>query len=402
MSLRAMFLGVIAAVGAGCVSAPLPRQDAVPPSPPPMARQDTEQVQPQVEPPMSFIDPTDGCFDISQFLASRVGFMPVPIIITEPAVGFGGGLGLMFLHDRLGRRDAEGKSLGTPSITGVAGAYTESGTWFAGAGHFGSWDNDRWRYTGVLGYAHGELDFFGLAGGPAGTGGEQSLPFQIDGLGLRQELLVRLQDTRLFLGARYEYANTSTHFDSGVPAVDQQTLDTEQAALALVAQFDTRDNILSPNRGVNARLVVSRYDEIFGGDSNYNRIDIDAPFWVPMGEKWVGSLRTLAAFSDDVAPFYAQPYITLRGVPALRYQGTAVLSLEAELRWNFVGRWSVVGFGGAGQAVDSASDFGGGSETITAGGGGFRYLISRVFGLQAGIDVAWGPEDTAVYIQIGN
>jgi hypothetical protein len=396
MVLRVATLGLLAVSIAGCASAPPLSQAA--PAPPPTQ----EAQEPQVEPSISFIDPTDGAFDISAFLASRVGFMPVPIVITEPAVGFGGGLGLMFLHDRLGRRDAEGKSLGTPSITGIAGGYTESDTWFAGALHFGSWDEDRWRYTGVLGYAHANLDFFGLAGSPAGTGGEESLPFQLDGLGLRQELLARLPDTRLFLGLRYEYANTQTRFDSGNPAVDAQLLDTEQAALAFVAQFDTRDNILSPDSGVNARLVLSRYDEVFGGESNYDRVDLDAPFWVPVGADWVASLRTLASFSDDAAPFYAQPYITLRGVPALRYQGTAVLSLEAELRWNFSGRWSLVGFGGAGQAVDSSADFGGEAETICAGGGGIRYLISRVFGLQVGIDVAQGPEDTAVYIQVGN
>jgi hypothetical protein len=308
----------------------------------------------------------------------------------------------MFLHDHLGRRDAEGKSLGTPSITGIAGGYTESDTWFAGALHFGSWDHDNLRYTGVAGAAHANLDFFGTGGGPAGISGEQSLPFQLDGFGLRQELLAKVQETHLFLGLRYEYADTRTNFDTGTPAIDNRELDTQQAALAFVAQYDTRDNILSPNRGMNPRLVLSRYDEAFGGDSNYNRVDLDAPVWMPLGETVIMNVHALASFSDSASPFYALPYITLRGVPALRYQGTAVISVESELLWNFVGRWSLVGFGGAGQAVDSTSDFGGESETIVAGGGGFRYLISRVFGLRVGLDVAQGPEKTAVYVQIGN
>lgn len=389
MKPRTLLPWVCAASCAGCASAP-------------EAFEVPQGAKPQAEAPLSFVDPQDGSFDVSQFLASRVGFMPVPILITEPAVGYGGGLGLMFLHDHLGRRDAEGKSLGTPSITGVAGGYTESDTWFAGALHFGSWFEDRMRYTGVVGGAHANLDFFGTGGGPAGSTGERSLPFQLDGIGLRQELLGLVPDTRLYLGLRYEYADTRTKFDSGVPILDNPQLDTQQAALALVAQLDTRDNILSPNRGANVRLVLSRYDEMFGGDSDYNRVDLDAPFWVPAGEKLVVGLHAQGSVSDDAAPFYALPYVVLRGVPALRYQGTEVASFEAELRWNFAGRWSLVGFGGLGQAVNSSSDFGGESETITAGGGGFRYLISRVFGLQVGVDVARGPEETAVYIQIGN
>jgi hypothetical protein len=394
------------AIAAGCAGAPVANPVADESARPVLAAPPAESVEPQdpsaQEEKISFTDPQDGQFDLSQFLASRVGFMPVPILITEPAVGYGGGLGLMFLHDKLGARDAEGKFKGTPSISGIFGGYTESDSWFLGGGHFGSWYDDSLRYTGLIGTAHPNLEFFGTGGDAAGTSGQHSIPFELDGFGTRQELISRIAKTPLFLGLRYEYSQTDTNFDSGFPAIDNKNLDTRDAALALVAQYDTRDNILSPNRGVNPRLVLSRYDEIFGGEANYSRVDLDAPGWLPVGETLVAGLHGIAAFSDSEAPFYALPYVTLRGVPALRYQGTSALSLEAELRWNFHGRWSLVGFGGAGQAVDSNSDFGGESDTVWAHGAGFRYLISRVFGLQAGLDVAQGPEETAIYVQIGN
>ena len=35
----------------------------------------------------NLIDPQDGMMDASDYLASARGFLPVPIIITEPAVG---------------------------------------------------------------------------------------------------------------------------------------------------------------------------------------------------------------------------------------------------------------------------------------------------------------------------
>ena len=38
------------------------------------------------------IDSTDNAVDISGLLNSDISFLPVPIIITEPAVGIGGGL----------------------------------------------------------------------------------------------------------------------------------------------------------------------------------------------------------------------------------------------------------------------------------------------------------------------
>jgi hypothetical protein len=33
---------------------------------------------------------------------------------------------------------------------------------------------------------------------------------------------------------------------------------------------------------------------------------------------------------------------------------------------------------------------------------GFRYLIARLLGIHAGLDVARGPEGNAVYIQVGS
>jgi len=44
-------------------------------------------------------DPIDGWFDASDWvLNNAVGFMPVPIVITEPAVGEGLGLAAVFFH----------------------------------------------------------------------------------------------------------------------------------------------------------------------------------------------------------------------------------------------------------------------------------------------------------------
>ena len=37
----------------------------------------------------NLIDPEDGMLDASDYLTSAYGFFPVPIIVTEPAVGFG-------------------------------------------------------------------------------------------------------------------------------------------------------------------------------------------------------------------------------------------------------------------------------------------------------------------------
>jgi len=91
----------------------------------------------------------------------------------------------------------------------------------------------------------------------------------------------------------------------------------------------------------------------------------------------------------------------MRGVPTARYQGMADILTEGELRWNFVPRWSLMLFGGAGKAFDKWSEFED-AKWVTTIGSGFRYLIARKFQLRMGIDVARGPDDWAYYIVFGS
>ena len=91
----------------------------------------------------------------------------------------------------------------------------------------------------------------------------------------------------------------------------------------------------------------------------------------------------------------------LRGAPAMRYQGEQVAQAEAELRWQFYKRWSLVGFAGTGLAQ---ADIQGeeNDRSVVTGGTGFRYEVARKYGIHAGVDIAWGPDETAVYIQVGS
>ena len=76
-------------------------------------------------------------------------------------------------------------------------------------------------------------------------------------------------------------------------------------------------------------------------------------------------------------------------------------SVEVEARWQFFGRWSIVGFGGAGTTRTYQRAFTA-TQNVRSGGVGFRYELARKFGLHPGIDVAHSPGTTAVYFVVGN
>src|SRR5215471_20320677 len=86
--------------------------------------------------PSLFRSPEDNWFDVSGFLEQKYGFIPLPIIITEPAIGYGGGAGLMFLSKPLPQTE---DGLGRPNITVVGGFGTENDTWGSLAGDLRYW-----------------------------------------------------------------------------------------------------------------------------------------------------------------------------------------------------------------------------------------------------------------------
>lgn len=348
----------------------------------------------------NFIDKEDKALDISGFLNSRAGFLPVPIIITEPAVGYGGGLGLVFFHDKKNNKTRTAGNL--PQImTVVAGTLTENGTWLAIVGHQGSYLKDRIRYTGAIGYVAPKLSFYNT--GIFGI--ERKFNFSMEGLFIFQEFLFRInKKVPFFSGLNYIYFNSNVKFETGIPIpeLEELTKETNTGGLNLALSFDKKNNHFTPTKGYFTAFEVGRFDEIFGGENNYWNFTNRTYFYLPIiKDKLFSGFRFNQQSKWGNVPFYGLPFISMRGIPIMRYQGYHVSVFETEWRWQLYKRWSLVGFIGTGF---TASDFDKYriDEGKTAGGGGFRYYLAKDFGMHVGIDVAVGPDDWAWYITIGS
>jgi hypothetical protein len=364
-----------------------------------------------------FID-EDGWFDSSDWvLDNTIGFMPVPIVITEPAIGEGLGLVAAFFHPPKGyskeqyeqaREKARNAPSGEktnkkfvlPNVTAVAAAGTNNDSWFAGGGHFAHWKDDTIRYRGVLGYGSVNLEFFGLAGGPLENRG---LAFNGEGRFIDQPISFRLGDSDFFLGGGYKYLDITTEFDINIPIPGFPPLrrTTQLSGLRVFLDYDNRDSIFTPSEGANATLSYERNDEAIGSDFDYDFYKTFGHKYWTLNPRWVLGLRGDLRGISGRAPFYVVPYIDLRGIPVMRYQGEAVAVGETEVRWNFHPRISAVGFLGFGRAAEEWSDIDDATTRDTQGLG-IRYYFARKLGMFGGVDVAHGPEDTYWYITMGS
>jgi outer membrane translocation and assembly module TamA len=167
-----------------------------------------------------------------------------------------------------------------------------------------------------------------------------------------------------------------------------------------VLSYDSRDNIFTPSSGIATELKAMVFDDAWGSDDRFQKYKASFLYYTPLYDRFVLGFRGDARLIEGDAPFYSYPYIDMRGVKAMQYQGDTTLLSELELRWNVSSRWWLVGFGGVGKAYNDGDRDD--SDTVYSKGLGFRYLIASKLGLQMGVDVASGPDDTAIYIQVGS
>ena len=373
-----------------------------------------------------FKDPDDGRLDASNFLADNAyGFLPIPIIITDPAVDGGLGLAGLFFHETdeqkekrleaLKNSDDAAKFLLTPSVSVVAGAVTGNDSWFAGGGHMGFFKQGRIRYMGGGGYGDVNLDFFGF--------GEvemiQPIELNTKAFFVMQSLKFQVGDSQFFVGVAQQYANASIEPGSlGDLAGDilppewqdrwQElvrgllTQDVVTSALGINFEFDSRDNFFSPRAGYRYKLEHLWFRDSFGSDIDYELTSFSGLNYWNVTDRFRAALRIGAdkAATNGLLPPFAMPGIELRGLPMLRYQGNYVAVAETELTWQVDDRWALLGFIGGGRAANDFDELKD-SNSRVAKGVGFRYLIAKRYGFEMGVDVARGPEEDVIYIQGG-
>ena len=246
------------------------------------------------------------------------------------------------------------------------------------------------------------LDFFGLGGDR--QPGDAGLGYSISARGGVFGGSYRLGETSLWLGLRYALAKTKVSFDQpgiALPGVTRDDRDLRLAGLTPSLTLDLRDNFFTPTDGWYADLSLPVFREWLGGDRDYEELALTAIRYQPLARSLFLSIRASGRSSSDGTPFYLRPYVWLRGVQALRYQGEQTAEVEAELRWQVHRRFSVVAFGGAGVARSETLDRDH-KKTVTAGGAGFRYLLARTYGLHMGLDVAVGPDKPIFYVVFGH
>lgn len=353
---------------------------------------------------ISLRDSLDHAVDLSDYIIYAHGFIVIPTIITEPALGgIGGAVAPIFLKKHAPVIDENGKKrFINPDITGGLGMYTGNKSWMAGAFRSSTLIKPKILYRVFAAYGDLNLSFYENM--PSGDDIEFKLNFR--STMFYTQWLKQFRNAKWSAGPQYLFLNsdiTLPDLNLNLPPsfVKPKDINSLVSQLGGALQFDGRDNIFTPDKGIRVQSDFFWSDKAIGSDYNSWRVNLSAIGYYPLSKKLIGGLRIEGEQAFGSPPFYLLPGINLRGIPAARYMGKTSLVTEAEFRWDVYRRWSLMAYGGLASAFDDW-DQAFAKPVVYSYGSGFRYLLARKFKLRMGVDVAKGPEQWAYYIVFGS
>jgi outer membrane protein assembly factor BamA len=326
--------------------------------------------------------------------SSNIGFragsiIAAPVPFESPALGTGLALGggYLFRNDRLS--DA--------SSIGFGGFRTSNDSEGYGLGLNLAWDDNRW--TVQLLTAEARLNYDLYVGGFA-------LPVSQDLTGTRLKVGYSPFDDWSF-GGSLDFGEYALSREASGILPEELRFDARLkiARFTGVAEYDTSDDSFYPTKGlyVNGQLT---YGEFIDLDRDaYGKIVLSGRSYATVGrDRVVATAATVCASSDD-APFFDSCALgaadNFRGYVATEFIGDGLVSIQAELRGQLVGRLGYVVFAGAGAVGDTLG------RAITGGynaaaGVGLRIRLSREFPLDYAIDLARNERgENLLYVSVG-
>jgi hypothetical protein len=323
-----------------------------------------------------------------------------PIPISSPAVGSG----LVLVFGYVFKLNPEDK-LSPPSMVGLAGAFTNSGTRGGALGGKLYFGENKYQTTFALAKGRVNFDFYGVGRIPGSEG--IKVPLKAGGTVFFGEFMRNVWKD-VFVGPRFQYRKLTASLDGlqtpggfEIPTID---LKSTTAALGLHVQRDKRDSGFYPTKGSVFDFTADFFDEGLGSRREYQNYKVSYNGYRTVGKGQVLAYRASSCSSNGSVPFYDLClYGTasdLRGYTAGEFQNRKMFATQAEYRRELPKRFGLVAFGGIGGIARRYSDFRV-DELLPAVGAGLRFNLDKKNHINYRIDYGIGRGGHTLSIGIG-
>lgn len=331
----------------------------------------------------------------------KVTFAAIPVVNYNNSMGIiVGAMGSAFY--KLNVKD----TISPSSSSMLFGMYTGNKSFLGLAVQKFYFNEDKWRAKIVGGT--GTFFFQYLQGLPVGNVGrfkENGIWIDFDTqatFGLAE--LQRQVFDNFYMGFEFLASHAVTTYD--LPFGDlKPTTTADINSLGYTFQYDNRDNVNFPVKGIFANFKNRFMRDWLGATENYDNYELTFNhFWdIKKNNKSILVSRVYANIASGDVPFQGQNVIggdDLRGYSKGEFRGNQVYAVQAELRQNIYKKFGMIGFLGVGSAVDEISDIPD-SELLPSIGVGVRYLMIAKEKINVGVDVGVGKNDWSLTFRIG-
>ena len=339
----------------------------------------------------------------SLFNESSRSFLPVPLIINNPAIKTGFGALLMY-YFKFDQED----TLSPPSTINLYTLYSTNKSYIVMPAARFYWNRDRNRASVAPGVVNINNNFYYET-----DTGDLHLVYT------EQRFLLTLEYSHVvagnfYLGGLYLGTKTKYKFNQGTDEENDFTEDFFEkngihdnfvSSIGLNISFDSRDYVYYPSKGLmfSVRPKLNAY--WLGSDTKYIDTDYNFAYYLSLNKKSIMAFNLAGGFAqgyggDDVPFDGYQNYgiaNSLRGYETGKYQGRNMIAVQAEYRWNFYRRWGAVFFAGTGSIWGNDSkeeNYQTFAERkwLPAAGLGLRFMILRAKKTNLRLDYGWGVD----------
>ncbi|MBR1480877.1 MAG: BamA/TamA family outer membrane protein [Paludibacteraceae bacterium] len=256
-----------------------------------------------------------------------------------------------------------------PSIVNVGGAWSLNRQWFVHGGgvlYFGSLTDTlphtgkHWMVRFNGGYRYYPDIYYGRGNTLTSPDGRPGIGY-LSRRGVAQVEALAGLPHHWWLGPAFHFLHEQTDSLRATPTDANILTTTRMWGLGAVVQYDTRDILFYPTRGMLFKASLLHYEPALGADCRLTALHADLRQYLALGRGFIFAwqFRTdWALGNSSELPFQLLPTLggqdLIRGVRRNMFRDNAMMALQGELRiplWNFL-RACV--FAGIGDVYDTA------------------------------------------------
>jgi hypothetical protein len=348
--------------------------------------------------PSSSSDQGQGAQPQEQGSKNKVGLVFFPFVFFTPETLLGGGLSAVVFrraYDEDDRRRSD--ALTTVGLYTMRHQFTFAlvGSKYLEEGLF--------LISPLVAFTRFASDFYGIGNETPTDAKEVYTPWVLRGEGTFSINLIELVYVGLVLAGGYLQIGDFQKEGLVAQRLEKEPSSAGSTGLGIRIERDSRSDNLYPTRGSIVTLKALFYRDSFGGELNYDEIELDARAYLPFVLRSVLALQFYAQSVAGEPPFHYLPQIggqyLLRGIEQGRYRDRVYTAAQAEWRIPLFWRIGAVAFAGIGNVYPGWEKVRLGDFKAT-GGLGLRFALKKKERIQFRFDVGFAEDGPKFYLNL--